>query len=572
MFHAMEHSGIRVFFAFIAEGQTILQYINGKGVSMMRKSKWVNMVLSVNLCVLLTSGISGQAIAASVPAENKNASVAAGQSVQQQKARTVITNDGEVDDMNSMLRFFLYANEVDLAGIVLTSSVYHYAGDPAKGIEPYRWTGTQWLTDMTNAYAQAYPNLSKHAGGYPTPDYIRSVTKIGNISYKGEMEQVTEGSEFLKKLFLDNDPRDLYVQTWGGTNTTARALKSIEEQYKGTDQWSTIQQKVSDKLVLYIILDQDDSYNDYIAKNWPDIRIINDQSNFWHFAYAWKMHTEAVNSKLHGAWNYENIQHNHGPLLNLYALMGDGKMIDGELAEEQRGSESYLQNNPQYDRYDFISEGDSPSFFYLINNGLRSMENPSYGGWGGRFGQVNDKLYRNNVLDYDVHTGRYESEYSLTRWFDDIQNDFAARADWAIASQYKDANHNPALRVKEGLNLTAKPGQYVTLHAIGSDPDGDQLSYRWWRYYEADTYTDSRVKPAAEEKDAVDGLLLGIHRPLAAGEKRNTIGLKNSNTPTVKFQIPKDAKSGDTIHMIAEVQDNGTHTLKHYQRVIITVK
>lgn len=58
--------------------------------------------------------------------------------------------------------------------------------------------------------------------------------------------------------------------------------------------------KVSDKLVLYIILDQDDSYNNYIAKNWPDIRIINDQSNFWHFAYAWKMHTEEVNSKLHG--------------------------------------------------------------------------------------------------------------------------------------------------------------------------------------------------------------------------------------------------------------------------------
>lgn len=27
-----------------------------------------------------------------------------------------------------------------------------------------------------------------------------------------------------------------------------------------------------------------------------------------------------------------------------------------------------------------------------------------------------------------------------------------------------------------------------------------------------------------------------------------------------------------TIHMIIEVQDNGKHNLKHYQRVIITVK
>ncbi|MGF9698617.1 hypothetical protein AAIH57_16465 [Paenibacillus sp. MABNR03] len=41
------------------------------------------------------------------------------------------------------------------------------------------------------------------------------------------------------------------------------------------------------------------------------------------------------------------------------------------------------------------------------------MEDPSFGGWGGRFGAVNDKLFRNNVLDYDPYTKRYEAEYSL---------------------------------------------------------------------------------------------------------------------------------------------------------------
>ena len=34
--------------------------------------------------------------------------------------------------------------------------------------------------------------------------------------------------------------------------------------------------------------------------------------------------------------------------------------------------------------------------------------------------------------------------------------------------------------------------------------------------------------------------------------------------------MPEDARPGDTIHMVVEVQDNGAHTLKHYQRVIIT--
>ncbi len=488
------------------------------------------------------------------------------------KARTVITTDGEVDDMNSVLRYLLYANEMELEGIVLTSSVYHYAGDEEKGIKPFRWTGTEWLSEMIDAYEEAYPNLTTHAEGYPTPAYIRSVTKIGNITDVGEMEKETEGSEFLKELFLDDNDSDLYVQTWGGTNTTARALKSIQEQYEHTDNWEEIKKKVSDKLVLYIILDQDDSYSSYIAKNWADIRIINDQSNFWHFAYAWKYHTDEVNSRLQGAWNFEHIKNGHGTLMNLYALMGDGKIIEGELEEEQRGSEEYLANNPQYNRYDFISEGDSPSFFYLIDNGLRSLEDPSYGGWGGRFGAVNEKLYKNTVLDFNVYTNTYEAEYSLMRWFDDIQDDFAARADWLITPKYKDANHNPTVRIKEGLDLKAKPGEKVTLHAKGKDPDGDQLTYKWWRYFEADTFEDSKV-PQEEVKQILAGdLQLGLHRGLAEGEVTDTIKLSGSDTDTVTFTIPKDAKPGDTIHMIAEVEDDGVHGLKHYQRVILTVK
>ena len=43
-----------------------------------------------------------------------------------EKYRTVITTDGEVDDMNSMIRYLYYSNEMDLAGIILTSSTFHY--------------------------------------------------------------------------------------------------------------------------------------------------------------------------------------------------------------------------------------------------------------------------------------------------------------------------------------------------------------------------------------------------------------------------------------------------------------
>jgi hypothetical protein len=85
------------------------------------------------------------------------------------------------------------------------------------------------LSTYLDLYAQIRPNLVKHADGYPTVDELRSVYKIGNITNVGEMTQVTEGSEWIKAKILDNDSRTLYIQAWGGTNTTARALKSIQE-------------------------------------------------------------------------------------------------------------------------------------------------------------------------------------------------------------------------------------------------------------------------------------------------------------------------------------------------------
>ncbi len=486
--------------------------------------------------------------------------------------RTVITTDGEVDDMNSVIRALLYSNEMDIAGIVITSSTYHYAGDPAAGIAPFRWTGTNWIYKFLNDYEKVYPNLVRHDSNFRPASYYRARTHIGNITNVGEMDKITDGSEFLKNLFLDNDPRTLYVQTWGGTNTTARALKSIEEEYRNTPQWNAIRDKLAKKLFLYIILDQDDSYNNYIAKNWSNLTVVNDRCDFWHFAYAWQMHENDVNTALHASWNVDNLL-NRGALMDNYALMDDGRWIDGELPEEQRGV-GYIARNPSYDKYDFISEGDSPSFLYLAQNGLRSYENPSYGGWGGRFGAFSGNRAINDALDFNPVNNRFESVYSLSRWFDDMQNDFAARADWCIADAYWKANHAPSVFIEEGVNVYARAGETVMLHAVAQDPDGDNLFYRWWRYFETDTYQDDkRIKPAIV-RETIPGtdFLINMARDLLPGEILNVIELEGVNTPTVTFTVPADAERGDTIHIICEVQDDGNHTLKAYQRVIVTVR
>lgn len=38
------------------------------------------------------------------------------------KPRTIVTTDGEVDDMDSFIRMLLYANEFELEGLVYSSS------------------------------------------------------------------------------------------------------------------------------------------------------------------------------------------------------------------------------------------------------------------------------------------------------------------------------------------------------------------------------------------------------------------------------------------------------------------
>lgn len=192
-----------------------------------------------------------------------------------QKPRTLVTTDGEIDDVDSFIRMLLYANEFRIEGLIYSSSMWHYKGD-GKGT-PFtsememtknmygeqtdlRWPGSAWMNPLLDAYEEVFPKLSQHAEGFPTADELRSVVRVGNIDFEGEMEKDTEGSDFIKAKLLDDEQEPIYLQAWGGTNTIARALNSIEDDYKDTDQWEQIYQKVVDKAIIYAILDQDATY------------------------------------------------------------------------------------------------------------------------------------------------------------------------------------------------------------------------------------------------------------------------------------------------------------------------
>jgi hypothetical protein len=479
-------------------------------------------------------------------------------SAERVKPRTIVTTDGEVDDMDSFIRMLFYANEFELEGLVYSSSQWHYAGD-GKGTTfisempgtarlygertDLRWVGTDWMEELIDKYALVYDNLSQHAEGYPTPEYLKSIIRVGNIEFEGEMEKVTEGSEFIKNILLDDEPGPVYLQIWGGTNTVARALKSIEEEYRETDEWEQIYRKISDKAMIYAILDQDATYRKYIAPNWPQVRVLYNADQFWSFAYAWhRVIPQEMQTYMDGDWFQENILTDHGPLAANYYTWGDGREIANDFDHKRWMPEETVKEGRQ--QYDFISEGDSPAFLFLIDVGLRTLEDPAYGGWAGRLVQSaqNPRRWEDGptVTDYNPYTDTLDTAFPQTRWIADLQQDFAARADWSVMS-YEEANHPPKVGLEHAEDLTALAGEEVQLSGTADDPDGDQLNFRWWQYAEADSY-------------------------------EGTVDIQNANKSQASLTVPEDAQAGDTIHLILEVKDKGTPTLTRYRRVIITVK
>jgi hypothetical protein len=467
--------------------------------SLVASSTWKRLCLSLALAgaLLIIGSVypQGQAPPKPVPA----GAAAQGQPprpAERVRPRVIATTDGEIDDRCSMIRFLLYSNEWDVEGLIHSSSRFHWLGQT--------WSGVEWINAQLGMYARVYDFLRKNADGYPTPEELRSKVCVGNITNVGEMEKDTPGADRIVRVLLDEKPGRVYLQAWGGTNTIAKALRTIQTQY--ADQMD----KVSQKAVVFIILDQDDTFRKYIEPNWPKLQVLGSFRQFSTLAYSWANLIPYPHKALfERPWMEGYITVDRGPLAGAY--------------EPNNGA--------------FRSEGDSPSFMHEIEVGLRSLENPSFGGWGGRF--VPEKPGVTNAWKDAQDDGNISKP--IWRWATAFQNDFAARAAWCV-TPYRDANHPPIVSLAGPADLEAAPGTTVALDVSGSgDPDGNRLYHSWWQYREPGTYSGA-------------------------------VAIRDLGKGLASVVIPADAKSGDTIHFIAEVTDDGKPPLTRYARVIVTVR
>ncbi len=108
-----------------------------------------------------------------------------------------------------------------------------------------------------------------------------------------------------------------------------------------------------------------------------------------------------------------------------------------------------------------------------------------------------------------------------------------------MTPRYEDGNHEPKVSIKGPLNITARAGKKVHLKGIVSDPDGNDVSVRWWQFN--------------------------------VGTYPGDVTITNPSALNTEVVVPTDATSGQTIHLILEATDNGVLPLTRYKRVIITI-
>ena len=449
------------------------------------------------------------------------------------KQRLIVLSDIEADpdDSQSLVRLLLYANQIDIEGIVATTSTHQKARIAPESMQA-----------IIDAYGRVQANLLKHEPGFPKAQALKALVRSGSPRYG--MQGVGDGkdsagSDAIIKALEKNDPRPLWVAVWGGANTLAQALYRI-----GQDRTPQQAARLVSKLRVYTISDQDDS-GIWMRTRFPDLFYIVSPGGYGNGTWTGMHSTEPGfdSTEVSNNWIAAHIQQGHGPLGAIYPDVAFG------------------------------IEGDTPSFLSLIPNGLNAPEHPDWGGWGGRYELYTPALATTNPEGFtggvpvlqepraiwtnavDSYRPMVHNDYGRTvrahdkvsvgyrttiwRWRKDFQNDFAARMAWTTRS-YKEANHPPVVELGHGHRLTVASGDSFMMSAAGStDPDGDSLSYLWYQYAEAGSYKE----------------------PIKLGYAENH--------HTVSGQAPVVSKA-ETAHFIVQVSDKGSPALTRYRRVIVT--
>ena len=167
------------------------------------------------------------------------------------KPRIVVCTDigpaeVEPDDNESAVRLLSYADRFEIEAIITTIGW---------NCDPYPEEWAEYLYRVIDGYSVDVANLMKRSGqegflsreeeegthslGYwPSAEYIRGRSVMGSsragIGVIGEGND-SPGSDLLIKLADEDDPRPIWVCSWGGANTLSQAIWRVQQERSPED-------------------------------------------------------------------------------------------------------------------------------------------------------------------------------------------------------------------------------------------------------------------------------------------------------------------------------------------------
>ena len=250
-----------------------------------------------------------------------------------EKPRILITTDiggTDPDDNQSMMHYLLYCNEFRCEGLVSSPSY----GDGNKSE----------ILRMIGLYEQDLPALKKHAEGWPTPDYLRSITKQGRhgAAPMCGYSESTEGSDWIVKCARTDSDEPLYILVWGGLDDVAQALHDAPD--------------IAQRVRIHWIGGPNKKWSlpsyCYIVENFPNLWFIEDNESYRGFIA-----------------NYKSRDKHHCGFYDYY-VKGRGAL----------GADfhNYKNGDPKL--------GDTPTLLYMMGKNYATPEAES---WGGSFEKIN---------------------------------------------------------------------------------------------------------------------------------------------------------------------------------------
>jgi hypothetical protein len=251
--------------------------------------------------------------------------------------RVLISTDiggTDPDDFQSMVHLFLYADRLQIEGLVSS---------------PFGPGRKEHILQVIDQYEKDYPNLKTYSEKYPAPDSLRAITKQGAIDVAGYagFGKPTEGSDWIIKCARRDDPRLLYLLVWGGIEDLAQALHDAPD--------------ILPKLRVYYIGGPNkkwtpDAYQ-YIVANFPELWIIESNATY----RGW-----FTGGNQEGEWSNDGFPAKY--------IKDKGAMASFFMT--QLGGT--------------IKMGDTPSLAWLLNGDTENPENP---GWGGQYIRAWERPY-----------------------------------------------------------------------------------------------------------------------------------------------------------------------------------